>query len=510
MTMRARYLACAVLAAFGSVGAARAETSEQARLQRYAALQGRIERAESIKAIERLQNAYGYYQDRFLFKEIPKLFTTDRARVQWQDDVWEGRDGMRRLWLGYLSETLSDGTNGPVAGRIFDMPQWQGIVTVAPDNRTAQARFRTFGKVAKHRQYEHWLSAVYENDYVNEGGVWKFKTMRLCFPWSASYFEGWQNVGADSGMSWLQAPRRAHRPDRRASESERCTDRYPQAGVMSFHFDNPVTAAKPSAPITSTRDARSSLTTLEHRVGIVNDMNEIERFHHIYGWQQDYMLYYSQADLASDEPGEYRWKYGVFAGKEGARRMWVGNWAGFTGNADMPVFGAMIDHHQAQGVITVAPDRRTAKARYRTSTDRFFSRNGEGLTSQAFAAEGADHSVWYENEFVREQGMWKLKALQVCIYAEGAVGSGYSDLPTPGKLGVPLDAGADYWQPRARLAEAPPVVKYPQSPKGPDRVESPSEHGCFSAKNQTMNRSVVLPFHFPNPVTGERVVWENK
>jgi hypothetical protein len=57
-----------------------------------------------------------------------------------------------------------------------------------------------------------------------------------------------------------------------------------------------------------------SLAELEHRIGIVNDMDEIERFHHIYGFQQDYMIYYSQADLASDEPGEYRWKYGVFVG----------------------------------------------------------------------------------------------------------------------------------------------------------------------------------------------------
>ncbi|NLG77334.1 MAG: hypothetical protein GX535_13960, partial [Xanthomonadaceae bacterium] len=41
------------------------------------------------------------------------------------------------------------------------------------------------------------------------------------------------------------------------------------------------------------------LEELEQRIGVVNDMNEIERFHHIYGWQQDYMIYYSQADLAS-------------------------------------------------------------------------------------------------------------------------------------------------------------------------------------------------------------------
>jgi hypothetical protein len=241
-------LAAIVLAACTSVGhaVAASESSEQDRLRRYAELQQRIERAESIKAIERLQNAYGYYQDRFLFKEIPRLFTANQPRVYWQDDVWEGQEGLRRLWLGYLSKVLSEGTNGPVAGRIFDMPQWQGIVTVAADNKTAKGRFRTSGKVAKHRDHEYWLSAVYENEYVNEDGVWKFKTMRLCFPWSASYFEGWQDLAKNSGTRWLPPPPKQYRPNRQVNERERCNDRYPDAGVMPFHFANPVTGKAPS------------------------------------------------------------------------------------------------------------------------------------------------------------------------------------------------------------------------------------------------------------------------
>jgi hypothetical protein len=237
----ARLLSCAALLLAGMLNAVTvAAASEEERARRYEELQKRIERAESIKAIERLQNAYGYYQDRFLFKEIPVLFTAKQPRVIWQDGVWEGRAGLQRFWLGYLSETLSGGTNGPVAGRLFDMPQWQGVITVAPDNKTAHGRFRTTGKVAKHRDHEYWISAVYENEYVNEGGVWKFKTLRLCFPWAASYFEGWQNVDAHSGTSWLPPPSRKHRPDRQVSDTERCSDRYPEAGVLPFHFAHPV------------------------------------------------------------------------------------------------------------------------------------------------------------------------------------------------------------------------------------------------------------------------------
>lgn len=243
---------CALAGLLASANAV-AEASEQERLQRYEAVQRRIERAESIKAIERLQNAYGYYQDRFLFNEVPKLFTTSRPRVYWQDGVWDGRDGLRRLWLGYLSTTLSGGTNGPVAGRIFDLPQWQGIITVAPDNQTATGRFRTFGKVAKHRDHEYWISAVYENDYVHEDGVWKFKTMRLCFPWAASYFEGWQNLDSTSGTRWLPPPQRSHRPDRQVNASERCQDRYPEPGVLPFHFTNPVTGQPFATPTAGVR-----------------------------------------------------------------------------------------------------------------------------------------------------------------------------------------------------------------------------------------------------------------
>jgi len=250
---------------------------------------------------------------------------------------------------------------------------------------------------------------------------------------------------------------------------------------------------------------------LKQRIGMITDHDELERFHHIYGYQQDYMLYNAQADLTSRD-AEHHYKYGIYRGIDGSRRMWHGRFGGFTGYADMPTFGALIDHHQAQGIITIAPDRQTAKARFRTSADRFYSHVGIGLSSGAQAAEGADHSVWYENDYKREDGMWKLSGVRVCIYAEGAFGSGFADLPVPGKLGVPGDAGPDYWKSRARTQQNPGNwnILRPQAEFGPDAVESPEEFGCFFAKNSTMVHSVVLPFHFKNPVTGKEVTWQNR
>ena len=250
---------------------------------------------------------------------------------------------------------------------------------------------------------------------------------------------------------------------------------------------------------------------LAERIAVIKDHDELERFHYIYGYQQDYMLYYAQADLNARDV-EHHYKYGVYTGPDAPRRLWPGRWGGFTGFADMPIYGALIDHHQVQPVISISEDRLSARARFRTSTDRFFTQVGSGLQNPTHAAEGAEHSVWYENQYIREDDMWKLRSVNVCIYAEAALGSGFSDLPVPGRFGVPADAGEDYWKTRARTSTEvgnwnllKDVAK-----NGPDRVETPEEYGCFFAKNQTMVHSVVLPFHFPNPVTGQMVTWENK
>jgi hypothetical protein len=44
------------------------------------------------------------------------------------------------------------------------------------------------------------------------------------------------------------------------------------------------------------------LQALQARLEKVESIHAIERLHHIYAWQQDYMLFNFQADLFSDDP----------------------------------------------------------------------------------------------------------------------------------------------------------------------------------------------------------------
>ena len=163
---------------------------------RMQSLHVRLRRLEAIKSIERLQYAYGYYQDRFLYEEVASLFARQTPEIHWLGSVWVGSRGVMRFWTGYARAVYAGGAAGPVAGRLFDLPQWQGVVTVAEDGKSAKGRFRTLGKFAVYRQREFWIAGVYENDYLLEDGVWKIQRMRFCSPWSAVYTEGWQNARA--------------------------------------------------------------------------------------------------------------------------------------------------------------------------------------------------------------------------------------------------------------------------------------------------------------------------
>ena len=81
----------------------------------------------------------------------------------------------------------------------------------------------------------------------------------------------------------------------------------------------------------------------------------------------------------------------------------------FTQGVNGPVDGFLLDHFQMQDVITVAPDRQTARGRFRGllmgGCHESRSYKPEGLPLQFFEA-GV-----YENDYVREAGVWKIKRL---------------------------------------------------------------------------------------------------
>lgn len=195
------------------------------------------------------------------------------------------------------------------------------------------------------------------------------------------------------------------------------------------------------------------VAALEQRKGLVEDANAIERLQAAYGYYIDRGLWDEASDLFADEGTIEIALDGIYVGKARVREYLYALGDGRRGLAD----GQLGEHLQVMPVISVAPDGLTAKARWRAIVLL-----GE-LGGDAFWGEGP-----YENEYVKEQGVWKIKSLHW-----------YQALL------VPYEGG---WQTKPD----PTGGRFVSATLPPDRPPS--------VEYKTWPDTYVPPFSFPNPV----------
>lgn len=221
-------LAALALAAVALGGCGDAQLRKQV-----AAQEARLQRLEDIQAIERLQRAYGFYVDKNLWDQVVDLFAEKSSVELDQRGVFEGKAGVRRMFL----EQMGGGKVGLKKGVLFNHIQVQGVVDVAPDGKTAKARYRTIVQVQNFGGLEgFWSDGVYENEYVKEDGVWKFSKLKFWPTYYTPFHEGWSGRQLDciNGDGSGTSPG-ADRPS---------TDKagvYPNVYYPPFHYPNPVT-----------------------------------------------------------------------------------------------------------------------------------------------------------------------------------------------------------------------------------------------------------------------------
>ena len=138
------------------------------------------------------------------------------------------------------------------------------------------------------------------------------------------------------------------------------------------------------------------IAALEQRKTLVADSNDIERLQAAYGYYFDRGLWDEVADLFADDGTIEVALDGVYVGKARVREYLYALGGGRAGLAE----GRLSEHLQVMPVITLAADGSSAKARWRGIVlEGDFGRD-------AFWGEGP-----YENEYVKENGVWKIKAL---------------------------------------------------------------------------------------------------
>ncbi|MGH8219771.1 MAG: nuclear transport factor 2 family protein [Steroidobacteraceae bacterium] len=469
-TVLAAFTAAACLAPSGRAQAAGATSADAAggslatRLDR---LQAQVTAGEDILAIENLQRAYGFYVDKGMWEDVAQLFSQD-AVANYPAGVYIGWKSIREhLYMNVGAKKM--GELGLGNGRLYNHMNIQPVVHLDPGGKTARGRWRAFAMFGNYGREAVWAEGIYEIHYVKDHGVWKIHKLDYYSGFGAPYQTGWAAPARRPGQ---QDERRrpfrhlAHPPDRPRDTS---CEGFPKACIAPFDYENPGTTRSgasawsvSSADVAAIEEARRAhslhgdqgrrAAELLHRAELLRDAQEVENLQRIYGYYLDRAMWDRVAGLFADDGTIEMAQRGVYVGKRHIRAFL--NLLG----PDGLTYGRMNDHIQLQPVVHVSPDGKTARMRSReldmTGQYRQWGKWSEGT---------------YEDTFVKQGGVWKIKSLHY-----------YPTFISDYDKGWAKDAEPAPGQSTTLPPDRPPTEVYAIYPK-----------------------AFVPPFDFRNPVTGE-------
>lgn len=207
---------------------------------------------------------------------------------------------------------------------------------------------------------------------------------------------------------------------------------------------------------TATPSVDQEIDALTVRVEKLEGTRAVKKLQRAFGFYIDRGLWDEAADLFADNGTIEIGMDGVYVGKarikDYLKRL--------HGNQDGLIYGQLNEWVTLQPVIDVAPDGLSAKGRWRDL----------GMLGQY-----KKHAEWrdgtYENDYVKEGGVWKIKAVHLYVNFVAPYEKGWARLK-PGEGLAASQASKDF------PPDRPPTSTY-----------------------RTFPDPAVAPFHAPNPVT---------
>ncbi|HTM96732.1 MAG TPA: nuclear transport factor 2 family protein [Croceibacterium sp.] len=197
------------------------------------ALTQRVEKLEGIRAVKKLQRAFGYYVDRGLWGDASDLFADDGTIEVGVDGVYAGKARIRE----YLKR-LHGGQEGLIYGQLNEWVTLQPAIDVADDGRTATARWRDLGMLGQFKKHAEWRDGVYENTYQKGAdGIWRIKSLHLYVNFVAPLEKGWARLKPGEGLVQSETSKEFP-PDRPPSVKYQP---FPAVQIPAFQAPNPVT-----------------------------------------------------------------------------------------------------------------------------------------------------------------------------------------------------------------------------------------------------------------------------
>jgi hypothetical protein len=410
---------------------------------------------EDINAITKLGRAFGYYIDKGYFAEAANLFTIEGRLMHGMDGVYIGRDRIQELLTRQGGGSMNAGPGLPF-GRFNMHMQLQPLVTIAEDGMSARARWREWSLLGNYKDKAEWGDAIQENAYIKEDGVWKIAEMRLFINFVAPYQGGWAAMER-APRSWKTPVGEDFRADERSPVNYRP---FPEITVPAFHYENNLSSIMAPPPFHDLPNRPDdALGQLEQRaddetikLARQHSLRAVENLQAMFGYYFDKGLWTQAVDLFTNDGTWEFGQMGVYQGKASIAR-------GMTNFGPEGLEeGQLNNFPMLQPVIHVSEDNSRAWGRFRSDVMRTVDGKGQwggGL---------------YENEYVNDNGTWKIAKQHYWVTFWGDYDKGWT-----GEGIIPVETMSSTIPP-----DAPPTVEYESFPN-----------------------TYIVPFHYNNPVTGE-------
>ena len=338
------------------------QTPSQAQID---ALARDVERSESLRAVKTLQRRYAQLAQLGQWNQIGALFGPDGQFV------FDGQIMPAQNLTGgpaiaaFLRERYGEGREGPAPHGLSTMMIENPVVNLSPDGMSARGRWNVliFHGSGIDARIE---GGIFVNDYALRGNEWRFADAHYYPQFDGTYEQGWTNWGGGD------------------------------LPVVPYHFDSdsagvPIPPAAGAAPASG-----AQLGQLQARVDRMADEDRIRSLQAAFGYYQDEKMWDDVVDLFSEDGAVEVGGQGVWRGKAGVRR-----WLESMGPAGRS-HGQLNDRVQFDVTVTVSPSGSEAWARGIEL----------GMLGEADEEKGWWEIASFNNRFVNEDGVWKLRELR--------------------------------------------------------------------------------------------------
>ena len=202
-----------------------------------AKLAARLQRMEDIESIKKLQRAYCYYLEHWQEEEIIALWShSPEISVELNETgLYQGWEAVKKSFSFPIHYTGFNGEKTAPPEFLHLIMPLAGIVDVEPDGKTAKARWYSLFHGALYRGGELRAiigAGIWENEYVKEDGIWKFKKLFIYNIFSSPFEDGWVKT------PYIPNPPNKDRP---APGPDTHFATYPSGYIFPYHYKNPVT-----------------------------------------------------------------------------------------------------------------------------------------------------------------------------------------------------------------------------------------------------------------------------